>query len=209
MVVQEIINLARYSELANTALGKDTTDNTSIIVSFLNMGMIELYTRFTLKEEEHIITRVAGTTMYDLPADFMYPMSAFKEVDETSEDQDEEIAINDEEDTNSIFFPNHKQVQIPSSVEGNQVSIIYVAKPEKYTATSLQAEVDLPEVLVDCLLHYIGYKAHLGMRGDAQAENNAHYMRFERAVMKAKELGVTPSRDSYRMPTRIGDRGFV
>jgi len=205
MVVQDIVDLARYSELSSVAIKNDTT----AIVSFINMGMIELYKRFSLKTEEHIVELEAGQTIYDLPTDFMYAMSAYKEVDVSSIKSNQDVAINDEDEPYSIFFPNHKEVQIPDAISGDFISIIYVAKPVRYTATNLLAELDLPDTLVDCLLHYLGYRAHLGVRGDSQAENNAHYTRFERSVSKAKELGVCPSTDSYRMVERLGARGFV
>ena len=41
MVVQDIISLARHSELSNTALKINNSENTAAIVSFINMGMIE------------------------------------------------------------------------------------------------------------------------------------------------------------------------
>lgn len=209
MIVQDIINLARHSELGNTALGKDTADNVPILVSFINMGMIELYKRFALKTEEIIVALNEGQTIYTLPTDFMYAMSAYKEVDEYSVDRDEQVPINDEDEPDSIFFPNHTQVQIPSVINGAFISIIYVAKPASVASDALQNELDLPDVLVECLLHYMGYRAHLGIRGDGQSENNAHFARFERSVLKAKELGVTPSTDSYRMIDRLSDRGFA
>lgn len=209
MVVQDIISLARHSELSNTALKIDNTENTAAIVSFINMGMIELYKRFALKTEETIVALVEAQTIYSLPSNFMYAMSAFKEVSEYSENREEEIPINDEDEPDSIFFPNHTQVQIPSVIDGAFISIIYVAKPDTVTVNGLENELDLPDVLIECLLHYIGYRGHLGIRGDGQSENNAHFGRFERSVMKAKELGVTPSTDSYRMIDRLSSRGFA
>lgn len=205
MVVQDVVDLARYSELNSIAIKNDDV----AIVSFINMGMVELYKRFALKTEEYIVALEEGQTIYALPTDFMFAMGAFKEVEIGSIRRNEDVAINDEDEPYSIFFPNHRQVQIPDVIDGAFISIIYVAKPERYSATALDAELDLPEVLVDCLLHYIGYRGHLGVRSDGQSENNAHFARFERSVAKAKELGVCPSTDSYRMIDRLFDRGFA
>ena len=205
MTIQDVINLARFGELS----GVNIKDNDTALVAFINMGMIEIYKRFTLKMEEHIVPLVEGQTLYALPDDFMYPYSAHKEVEIGSIKRDEEVPINDEDEPLSIFFPNHREVQIPAGVTGGFISIIYVAKPEKYSETNVEAELDLPDALIDCLLHYIGYRAYLGIRTDGQAANNAHYSRFERSVAKAKELGVAPSTDTYRMIDRLADRGFV
>ena len=86
---------------------------------------------------------------------------------------------------------------------------MFVAKPEKYTVNNLTVEVDLPDTLIEPLLHYIGYKGHLGVKSDGQSENNAHYMRFASSVNKARELGVAASSDSWNMSDRLFERGFV
>jgi len=200
-----VVDAARYSELASVA----TKDNTDAILSFLNLGMLELYKRFPLNTQEHIVELVEGTTLYDLPENFMYALSAYGEPLEASMGEVVDVPINDEDEPYSIFFPNHKQVQIPLVANGAYISIIYIAKPASYTAADLQEELDLPETLIDCLLHYVGYKAHLGIRGDGQSENNAHFARFERSCQKARELGVAHPIDSWRMIDRLNDRGFA
>lgn len=205
MQVQDIVDTARYSELSSVAI----KDNTSAIVSFLNLGMLELYKRFPLNTEEHIITLQEGVTLYDLPTDFMYALGAYQEVEEGSLKLYADLPINDEDEPQSIFFPNHKQVQVAESVAGDFVAIIYVTKPPKYSAGDMEIDVDIPDALIEPLLHYIGYKAHLGVRGDVQGENNAHYLRFDRSCEKARELGVCLTADSWRMTNRISDRGFV
>lgn len=205
MKIQDIIDLAKYSEASGTAI----KDNTDVLILFLNAGMTELYKRFPILTNEHIVTLVEGTTTYSLPTDFMYAMSAYEEVDINGTMTVSEVAINDESNDRSIFFPNHKEVQIPASENGAFISIIYVAKPPYYTNADLTNEIDLPDTLVDCLLHYIGYKAHLGIRSDGQSETNAHYLRFERSCDKARELGVSHPIDSLHTSNRLFDRGFA
>ena len=205
MILQDVIDLARYSELAGTAI----KSNTEAIILFLNAGMTELYKRFPLATNEHIVDLIEGTTLYDLPADYMYVMSAYEEVSVEGELRISEVPVNDENNERSIFFPNHKEVQIPDSETGAFISIIYVAKPTYYTAADLAVELDLPETLTNCLMHYIGYKAHLGIRADGQSENNAHFVRFERSCDKARELGVSHPVDSLSTSERLGIRGFV
>lgn len=205
MLLQDLIDTARYSELQSTAI----KDNNAAIVTFLNMGMLELYKRFPLSQKEYVIGVGAVTASYSLPDDFMYVMSVYDDAVLYPDGTPQELPINDNSQTTSIYFPSHKVVQIPSFENRTTVSILYVGKPETYTVNDLQAEVDLPETLIDCLLHYISYKAHLGIRGDGQAENNAHWSRFERSCVTARELGVAHQMDSLRMGNRITDRGFV
>jgi len=205
MIVQDIVNAAKVSELGNTAL----KDNTEAILTFMNLGLLELYKRFPIKTSEITYNVGTSTSMYALPSNYMYPLEAYGEDKDGNISTEEKIGINEESDETSIFFPNHKQIQIPSTLDTSRVSVIYVAKPESYTLNDLDSEVDLPETLIEALLHYIGYKAHLGIRGDGQAENNAHYMRFDASCRKARELGVAYSLDSYKMADRLIDRGFA
>jgi hypothetical protein len=205
MIVQDIVNAAKYSELSSTAV----KENTDAILTFLNLGLLELYKRFPLKTAEVTYPIGSTTLLYSLPSNFMYPVAVYGENYKGELDLETKIPVNEEGSDLSIFIPNHKQVQIPSAIEGTRVSVIYVTKPETYTQDDLGSDVDLPETLIEALLHYIGYKAHIGIRGDAQAENNAHYIRFDASCKKARELGVAYPVESYKMPDRITDRGFA
>lgn len=205
MLVEDIIHLARYSELNNIHM----KDDTSAILAFVNLGIVELYKRFPLKRVEIEIPIVENQTIYDLPSDFMYATSSYQKVKIGSFTKDENLPLNDEQECPSVFFPSYNKIQISEDIDNTKIFLIYVPKPVKYTMMDMKTEVDMPEPLIDCLLHFIGYKAHLGIRSDSQSENNTHYARFERSIKKAKELGICPSTDYYRVTNRIYERGFV
>lgn len=205
MIVQDVINAARYSELGNTAI----KDNTDAILTFMNLGLLELHKRFPLRVEQTVLTLSNTTTTFNLPSTFMYPLAAYGEDKDGNIDMEHVLPINDESNPESIFFSTFKQVQVPDTLDGSSAVIVFAAKPDKYTADDLNIELDLPETLIEPLLHYIGYKAQLGIRGDAQAENNAHWLRFDRSCKQAQDLGVAYPMDSWKMATRIYDRGFA
>jgi hypothetical protein len=205
MKVQEVIDIARYSELASVAV----KDNIPAIIAFLNLGMIELYTRFPIKTEEYVVSLQEGVTTYEMPSDFMYAVAAYDEVPEGSTDLVLPVPINEEDDPYSIFFPDWNTVQIPLVASNSYISIIYVTKPTPITDQDLDKEIELPVTLVDALVSYLGYRAHLGVRSDGQSENNAHWARFDRNCKKARELGVAFPIDSLKMSNRIKDRGFA
>jgi hypothetical protein len=171
--------------------------------------MLELYKRFPIKIEEYIVTLDEGTTTYLLPDDFLYALNAYGEVEEGVETPPPQIPINEENNVYSIYIPNHKELQIPLNTTGTQISLIYGAKPERYDEDDLAEELYLPETLIEPLIHYIGYKAHLGIRGTEDSETNSHYLRFDRSCKKARELGVAYPMDSWEMTSRMYDRGFV
>lgn len=205
MLLQDLLDTARYSELNNTSI----KDNDKAIISFLNLGMLELYKRFPLSQNEFTVSAGSTTASYALPDNFMYALSAYDDAVVDPEGKSVELPINDSSQPSSIYFPSHKVVQVPEYEGRTYVSIIYVGKPAAYTVNDLNTEVDVPETLIECLMHYIGYKAHLGIRSDAQSENNAHWARFERSCKQALELGVAFPVDSWRMGNRINDRGFA
>lgn len=208
MIIKDVVSLAKYSELAGTAIKEDT----DAIVAFINLGMLELYKRFPIKVEEHIVTLVDGTMYYEMPTNFMYALEAYGEVVEGSTESSMPIPINESDYDNSIFFIDWNTVQVPSSVTGSFISIMYVPTPA--TITTIQAvddvtQLDIPTSLVDALLSYVGYRAYLGIRSDSQSENNAHWTRFERNCKKAIELGVAYPSESMSMSGRVVTKGFV
>lgn len=205
MKIQEIIEIARYSELGGVAV----KDNDTAIVAFMNMGMLELYTRFPIKTQEHVVALVDGTINYALPSDYMYALTAYREPQEGEGDDLIKMPINEEDVEVGVVIPDWRTLQVPSEVEGNFVSVVYVSKPDTIDVNNLSVEIELPDTLIDALLSYVGYRAHLGVRGDAQSENNAHWQRFELSCKKAEELGVAFPADSWKMDSRIKDRGFA
>jgi len=208
MIIQDVITLAKYSELS----GVSSKNDIDAIVSFMNLGMIELYKRFPIKVEEHLIALYTNELFYTMPSDFMYAVTVYGEAEEGSSDQSVVVPINDDSDPLSVFFTSWNQLQVPAPETGSYLSLIYIAKPERIT--SVQAadgitELAIPDTLVDALLSFIGFRGHLGVKSDSQSENNAHWKRFERNCDKAIELGVATPADTMNMPGRITDRGFA
>lgn len=207
MKLQEVVDIARYSELASIAI----KDNTAAIISFVNLGMIELYTRFPIKIEEFRVDLVEGDAAYPLPSNYMYATAAYMENPEPDKYDLVPIAINEDEEELSIFFPDWNTVQVPSTISelSPYITMLYVAKPATLTIDDLDTEIYLPDTLVDALVSYIGYRAYLGLRSDGQSENNAHWLRFDRNCKIARDLGVAYQLDSMRMINRLKDRGFA
>lgn len=208
MIIKDVVNLAKHSELAGVAVKNDI----DAIVAFINMGMLELYTRFAIKVEEHLITLDGINTNYEMPNDFMYATHAYGEGGTHSSEKVISLAINDDNDPLGIFFIDWNTVQIPYPTEGSFISIIYVRKPTPITVVQAEdgtTELDLPDTLVDALLSYVGYRGTLGVKSDKQHGTSAHWSRFERNCKKAEEYGVAVPIDSMNMSKRLSDRGFV
>lgn len=213
MTVQEVIDMAKFGELRNLKLG-NLEDRA--IVSYINLGLIELYKRFPLSVKETMIELIeGGNSEYALPSDCMWLVSAYGEVPEDEPYTEyNELTINDENDPLSVNTVSWNTVQIPLGIEGSYVSLIYVASPDatqkviyNEDGTYLTKELQLPAQLIESLLFYIGYRAHGAMDGNIQSESNTHYMRFDKSCQKIKTEGMFTN-DNLDM-TRVTDKGFA
>lgn len=210
MTAQNIIDIAKYSEVGNLAVKNDI----NALIAFLNLGMTELYTRFPIKTNDFEIEYSDEVEQYDLPEDFMYAVCANRYESLDTLKDPIPVLLNSKVDPYSLQFVDWNSVQAPAATDDFQstgIILTYAITPVPVTntASSLTAELELPNGLVDALASYIGYRAHLGVRGDGQAENNAHWQRFERNCEKAQERGVALPIASIEMTNRLFDRGFV
>lgn len=205
MTLQEIINIAKNSELNTLAV----KNNDAAIVGFVNLGLIELYSIFSLRTEEFIIELQDGVTIYDLPSDYMYMVAAYEEVPYGSIGNSVPLPINEEENPFSVNTISYSQVQIPLSVKGNYISILYVPKPAKMDASLLDEELPIPDQLVTCLLNFIAFKGHGAIKTDGQGEADVYYIRFKKSCDDVKALGVGITPDDLGMGSRLYKRGFV
>lgn len=214
MTVQEVIDMAKYGELRNLKLG-NLEDRA--IVSYINLGLIELYKRFPLSIKEYIIELVdSPNNEYKLPSDCMWLITAYGEIPETKELTGAwELEINNEDNPLSINTVSWDTIQVPLTLPGEYISLIYAASPDAtqrviYDEAGgyLTKELALPVQLIESLLFYIGYRAHGAMDGNIQSESNTHYMRFDKSCEKIKSEGMFTS-DDLNMSTRVYTRGYV
>lgn len=204
MTIRQVIELARSSEL--NGLGVANKDD--VILGFLNLGVLELYKRFALRNEEYVIALEEGVDTYTMPANYMWIVAAYGEVDIRSTEVVNQLPINEEDNPLSINSIGWNKIQVPVAVGGAYISIIYVASPDMYTLDDMDVEIELPVQMVEALLAYIGYKGNSTVDSGVQTEDNAWYMRFENSCGKLREYAMVTSDDMY-MNKRLSTRGFV
>lgn len=212
MTVKDTIDMAKFGELRNLKLGQNEDE---AILSYIRLGLVELYKRFPLKIEETVVTLNDAQSIYPLPADCMWIIAAYGEVDEMQPQlQINELDINNEDNPLSINTIGWNQIQVPISLNDSYISLIYAAGPDLstlvYDAQNVfyTAAIPLPMQLMEPLLHYIGYRAHGAMDGSIQAESNTHYMRFDASCKRIQTEGMLTG-DNVDMPHRLNGRGFV
>lgn len=204
MTVGQIIDLAKNGELNGLKVG----DKPEVLVGYMNLGVLELYKRFQLKVEEHIINLEDTADIYAMPNDFMWMIAAYGEVPVDSVESVNILPINEEDNPLSINTVGWNKVQVPVSVSGAYVSIIYVARPDMYSVTNLDEEVSLPAQMIEALLSYIGYRANSAIDTGVQTEDSVYYQRFEASCEKLRQYGMSNGDDMY-MNKRLATRGFV
>ena len=204
MTVGQVIEMAKVSELNGLAIGT----NTAAVLGFLNLGMLELYKRFSLKTEEYIIELDNTISIYTMPADYMWIVAAYGELEERSGELVNLIPINEEDNPGSINTCAWNKIQVPVNTTGAYISIIYMAKPPVYTLSDLDVEIDLPPQMIEPLLAYIGYKGNSTVKSGPQTEDNIWYVRFDSNCNRIRQESMLNSDDMY-MKDRLGNRGFV
>ena len=203
MKLSEVLNISRHSELNTLAV----KDNNEALVSFVNLGILELYSQFALDSEEFIIPLRSDRTIYDLPHDFMYLVSAYESYG-AGRQGSVNLPVNNENDPSSVNTINFRQVQITNSQDGKYVGIIYVKKPDAFTVDDLDKELPLPDQLIQPLLNFMAFKGHSAVRLDGQGEGDIYYLRFKKSCDDILKQGTSIASDDLNMDTRIHDRGF-
>ena len=204
MTVKQVIDLAKASELAGLpAASKDET-----VLGFINLGVLELYKRFTLSVEEWIIALEDGQSYYTAPEDFMWIIAAYGEVGMDSVQEVNVLPVNEEDNPLSINTVGWNKVQVPLSVTGAYVSIIYAATPEVYSVTDMDKTVNIPPQMIEALLAYIGWRANSTIDTGIQTEDTVWYNRFESSCSRLEVKGFINANDMV-MTNRLNMRGFV
>jgi len=212
MTISDVIEYAKYGELAQLGVVKqlkstvpaDVVEAEKQIISYMNMGLIELYKRFNLLTKQTVVVLDMYETMYviDEP-DLNEILAAYDE-------KGREYFINSENDAMSILTPNYNTIQVPNPIQDEAIFVIYSAAPVKleWEEGPLTATVPIPPNMLEALLHYVGYRGHGAMSGEINSENNTHYMRFEASCTKLKEIGVFAD-DALVAGTKLENKGFV
>ena len=170
MTIRQVIEFAKSGKLKNMP---SIANNESTILGFINLGLIELYKRFPISVNEYVITLQDGVTIYDMPSDYMWTISAYQEVPAGSVEPVSVVPINEEDNPESLNTIGFNKVQVPVVTTGAYISVIYMAAPpfisvsdEDFVYTDITGvervitEVPLPPQMVGALLDYIAYEAN-------------------------------------------------
>ncbi len=217
MIVSDYLDFAVKGELKPLTvsnIGGDIIDNVQkdnreILISYLNLAIVEIFKRFALLQKEYVIEEVEPNTVYDLPVDFMYAVSAaFPDGAEISLNDEKKYLVDDIDYNVSIMFPAPFKILFKGTDPNEQVdiSLLYVATPCK---VSLFTDyIDIPEIYTEALINFMAYKAYSSLQGDMQATNNTFYLRFIDSCKGIDAMGLKNS-DNLDSNIKLNERGFV
>jgi hypothetical protein len=214
MTVADVIEYAKYGELAQLGVVAQLKSNDPIevvdaekqVLSYINLGLLELHKRFNLNTKRLVVTMVTGTSTYTITA------TDFNKVLEVYDYTGTKLLLNETTDSDSITTPTYNTLSVPNAATGEDITIVYNASPTTLAwSTPLSGvTVPLPPVMLEALLHYIGYRAHGAINGNVDGENNTHYMRFEASCKKMTDIGIGISIDTpLENGTLLEAKGWV
>ena len=209
MIVSDFISLVKDGSLHQTTITEAS------IIKFINIGLVELYSKFNLSNKETTITLTEGTNKYLLPLDFMNVYSVttsgiyFRDnlgvITPIAEDTFE-LSINIHGDYNSVFFNTPGVITVPLQITGQVLSIVYKASPNVITNQSLNEEVDIPSQLLEPLMLYVTYLGFMQNGGGTPTDTNLYLSRYKATIQEL--IGTGDYLNQYVLDTKFYNRGF-
>ena len=237
LTLQDIFEQIENSELRHLYVGEANAGSIATadypkIISHLNLGLIELYKRFSLKTRELTLQLYSHITLYKLHNDFadsdpntsgepykyildahlepeyrftndiLFILNVFNEIGN-------EFPMNDIDVETSIYTPEPNVIQMNYPDSENTISIIYRATPVKVptNTTDLTYEVPLPSQFLESISAFIGYREHVGRGvGETNPEASFWFGQFLQAAGLIKHMGTYQQDTTVNM--RFADNGW-
>lgn len=189
MTLDDLFAELSYGELSNLALSNNG-DGTIVdakkpqLLHFTNEALIDLHTKFNLKEDSLMLRTVEGKTQYFLKS--AYSTTGFDElvadwpyIEDTVEKPFKEDvlkvlsvdssngysrSVNNYEDIFSIYTPKPLEIQVPFFTENEVLAVHYQALPDRVgLGEGMNQEFNLPLTLHSALKAYVAYKVYSTM----------------------------------------------
>lgn len=230
-----------YGPLSGLAIGMDgagtildTQQNR--VLSMVNEGLIQLYSKFLLHTREMKVKHIVGRTMYPLikqhadtypddqddtgevfimdsasnpyEGDLIKVLLAYK-LDPNDSTKYLPVPLNDLEDDDSLFTPMEDVLQIPEPEDGLFTYLLYQARHYNLTSGDLAQYVYLPEVLYGALEAWISYRIFSGMNGEEHSKKAIEqYNRYQTICAEATDKDLV-KQTIVITSKKLDERGYV
>lgn len=187
------------------------------IVSHVNLGLMNLYTRFPLSEKELVLETRPDQQLYVLSSKYAEPNEGWYIQGAYNDDLirinsvylgDVELPVNDEFSPISVYLPSYNSIQIPFASGSEEIVIIYRAKPER-VPLDLEYEIPIPDVLNEALLVYVEYRIRKSMGGEqGNALGQQALQMYEMFCSEIERKNILNNADNS-LCIRARERGWV
>jgi len=199
------------------------------IVSYINLGLTEIYKRFFLRSKEIYIDLQEQLSTYKLHSNYAQQnltspiplidryiadtaldpfVDDILKVEEVYDEEGTKLSLNDVTDEYSAFTPAYNMVQIPYPADGLTYAVQYRANHPRIVATlatdAALVEVEIPNSLYAALLQYVGYRANLRTNPDKSAD---FWQQFKRTCDEVDQYGLEVQGEPGDW--RFDDHGWV
>lgn len=186
MNARHLLSQLSYGEFNNISVGNEGSGTISKkhlgrVLTFINDGLMDLATKFKLKEstvhiqlydhitDYHLVSRFAVSQQPQPDVPFPYILDSnrtpFKgdvlKVYAVWDSFDRERLLNDESDIRSVFTIQPNVLTVPYPEDNITLFVHYLAKPQLITVDNLDEELDIPEFLVPALRLFVASKVFM------------------------------------------------
>lgn len=214
ITINSLFEVLSYGELQNLASGVE--GNGAIeeqaqpkVITAANEALLKLCQRFPMIEKQVLVETRAHITNYHLipeysesaydPSKVRYPyikdLPGEKFLDDVLrilfvyDSMGNKLPLNNQEHPLSLFTPKAKVLQVPRPLEGVMLSVSYQARHPQLTRDDLDAEIQIPDVLLAALTGYIGYAMFSGIGTAESTAKAAEYIgKYETTCTEVEEF---------------------
>lgn len=198
------------------------------LISHTNDALLRIYTEFVLLEKDLVLAPKLGITNYHLLPRFATSNQNSKEryryildlpqepflgdvikVMTVYDSEGHRVPLNDVESFHSVFSPQGNMLQVPRPKEGVALGVCYQARHPKLDWQDEEQPIDLPLVLEEALIAYIGFKAYSNIRTEESiAAAQEQLALYNAVIQQVKDTDAVSTSISYTN-FRFAKRGWV
>ncbi|MEQ1950937.1 hypothetical protein [Mesorhizobium sp. CN2-181] len=235
MKIADLFRRLSYGQLSNLSIsnngsGEIVEAKHPQMIQYANEALLNLYTRFVLKEKNLLIQQVEGITSYHLERKFAEtsgsdaPHRYIKDLPDEPfmgdsirilavyDEFGRKMRLNDQEDPASLFTPSLNELQIPRPEHGRPLGITYQARhPEldDRPGKIINQEIILPFIFEAPLQNFIGYLTYCHMNGQENIVKGQEYLGAYEAKCVEVEQRDLVNQTFHTSQDKLDDRGFV
>jgi len=210
MFLADIFQYLSRGELSQFAVGTENSgrvseDDYEQLITHINLGLTNLFSRLPIKQKQQIFTLKANQTEYTVDSDVL-------RIEEVYSEAGNKFALNDSSDEDSLFTPAFNTLQVPAPVDGNRIAVLYRANHERIPAKRgidpKSVVLDMPDILIEPLLAYVVSRV-MQSRGTAESisEANAYMQKYEMLLQQIQISGLYTA--DMQTNTKLRDNGWV